>query len=98
MLHRILEPDTAWRAAMLLYGVIHLLDSGFFIVGTLSSKTVSRTQKVAPVIGVCIAVSQLTIGGLGSGVMVEVVYLFTLIWHLVIACMGFANLVFASRN
>jgi len=96
--HRAVDSDTAWRFSMLLYGSVHLLDAGYFVVRTLRSNSRSFIQLVMPILGSCIAVGQLIIGIIGSIVAVEVVYLLVLIWHLAIAGMGFMFLIFASRK
>jgi hypothetical protein len=98
ILHRAFEPAAAWRISMLFYGAAHLADTTFFVLRTRSSKARSRLQKLTPLIGFGMALSQLIIGTLGSIVLVEVVYLFVLVWHLAIAGMGFINLVSASRD
>lgn len=98
ILHRAFEPSLAWRISMMLYGVLHIADAGFFIWKTRSTDTKSYVQHAAPIIGICIAISQVVIAAIGSVIVVEVFYLFVLIWHLAIAGMGFMKLVFASRD
>ena len=95
--HRAFEPPLAWRISMILYGAVHLCDAGFFVLRTRDSTTLSPLQRVAPRIGVVIAVMQLLLVVLGNTIVIEVGYLLVLLWHLAIAGMGFANLVFASR-
>ncbi len=95
--HRAFDSDTAWRLSMLLYGSVHVLDAGYFVVRTLRSHSRSRVQLLMPILGTCIAVVQLIIGVIGSIVLVEVAYLLVLTWHLAIAGMGFVFLIFASR-
>ena len=98
ILHRAFEPISAWRISMLLYGVAHLVDAGFFVLMTRSAHAPSRMQNLAPVLGISIAACQLMVGAIGSMITIEVMYLLVLIWHLAIAGMGFVKLVFASRN
>ena len=98
ILHRALEPSVAWRTAMLLYGFAHLADAGFFTFKTGRLSSPSRVQLLAPWAGVTIAVVQVLLGLFGPIGWVEVGYLLVLIWHLGIAGMGFANLIFASHG
>lgn len=98
ILHRAFEPATAWRTSMLLYGLVHLMDAGFFLLKTRKLNSPSRLQRLAPAIGSAIAVVQLVLGLVGSIKFVELVYLLVLLWHLAIAGMGFVHLIFASRD
>lgn len=98
ILHRAFEPALAWRISMILYGVVHFADAGFFAWKTRSTETKSYVQYAAPIIGICIALSQITTALLAPIIVVELLYLFVLVWHLAIAGMGFMNLVFASRD
>ena len=98
ILHRALPPDLAWRVAMLLYGVVHVVDAGFFALKTRRLRAPSIAQKLAPIAGLIIAVGQLIVGATAPIGWVEVFYLLVLLWHLGIAGMGFINLTFASRG
>jgi hypothetical protein len=98
ILHRALPPDLAWRVAMLLYGVVHVVDAGFFALKTRRLRAPSIAQKLAPLAGLIIAVGQLIVGAMAPIGWVEVFYLLVLLWHLGIAGMGFINLTFASRG
>lgn len=97
ILHRALPPDLAWRVAMLLYGSVHVLDAGFFALKSVRLQAPSTAQKLAPFVGLTIAVGQLFVGAMAPIGWVEVFYLLVLLWHLGIAGMGFINLTFASR-
>lgn len=96
--HRAFEADVAWRISMLLYGFVHLVDAGFFLLKTRQLTKRSRMQTLAPIFGFGIAVVQILVGIMGSIGVVEVAYLLVLVWHLAIAGMGFVNLIFASRD
>lgn len=98
ILHRAFEAPQAWRIAMALYGAGHLFDAGFFVVRTWGSTDLSRLQRVAPRAGIAIAAIQLLLVVIAGTTTIEVAYLVVLIWHLAIAGMGFANLVFAFNN
>ncbi len=98
ILHRAFEPVMAWRISMMLYGAAHLVDAGYFVLRTRSAHAHSQMQNLGPIIGICIAVCQLIIGVIGPIIIVEVMYLFVLIWHLAVAGMGFVKLVFVSRE
>ncbi len=98
ILHRALPPDLAWRVAMLLYGVVHVVDAGFFALKTRRLRAPSIAQKLAPLAGLIIAVGQLIVGAMAPIGWVEVSYLRVLLWHLGLAGMGFINLHFASRG
>ena len=98
ILHRALEPASAWRVSMLMYGFVHIADAGFFVLKTQRVSARSRLQRLAPTIGFGIAVAQIALGFFGSISLVEVAYLLVLVWHLAIAGMGFVNLIFASRD
>ena len=98
ILHRAFEAPQAWRISMALYGMAHLLDAGFFVARTWSSTALSRLQRVAPRAGITIAAIQLLLVVFADTTVIEVAYLLILIWHLAIAGMGFANLVFAFQN
>jgi len=98
ILNRAFDANVAWRISMLLYGGVHLADASFFALKTRNTGARSIIQKLAPMIGIIISVSQLVIGVLASIITVEVVYMFVLLWHLAIAGMGFVKLIFASRD
>ena len=98
ILNRAMDSDTAWRLAMLIYGLIHVADAGFFTMKTRRLRAPSLPQRFAPLIGLSIAISQVLIALLAPVIAVEVAYLIVLVWHLGIAGMGFAHLVFSSRN
>lgn len=98
ILHRALESATAWRLSMLLYGFVHLVDAGFFTVRSVRLESASTVQRLAPAAGFAIAIVQITLCFFGTISLVEVTYLFVLVWHLAIAGMGFVNLIFASRD
>jgi len=90
--------DLGWQIAMLVYGVSHLVDTAYFSLKTSHVITRSATQRLAPIIGVAIAISQLAVGALGPTQIIESLYFFTLLWHLAVAGMGFVKSVFASRD
>ena len=98
ILHRVLPLDLSWRVAMLLYGSVHVIDAGFFVLKTGRLQAPSMAQKLAPLVGLTIAVGQLIVGAMAPIGWVEVFYLLVLLWHLGIAGMGFINLTFASRD
>jgi len=98
ILHRAFEAPQACRIAMGLNGMAHLLDAGFFVVRTWASTALSRLQRTAPRAGIAIAAIQVLLVVIADTTVIEVAYLVVLIWHLAIAGMGFANLVFAFQN
>jgi hypothetical protein len=91
---RVVEPPTSWRWACFAYGTVHLIDVGTFalrlpIDAEFPPRLTSR-------MGVLIALCQLLVATLGSLQACEVTYLTVLVWHLSVAAMGFALLVYSS--
>ena len=91
---RVIEPPTSWRWACAAYGMVHLIDAGTFalrlpIGADLAPRVTSRA-------GVLIALCQLSVAALGSLQACEVTYLIVLVWHLSVAALGFALLVYSS--
>lgn len=98
ILHRAFDPNDAWQFSMIFYGLVHLIDSAYFANRAMNTNAPSRIQKTAPIIGLLIATTQLIVGVYANIILVEVVYLFVLLWHLAIAGMGFLKLVFSSHG
>ena len=48
IVHRAVDSETAWRVSMLLYGFVHILDAGFFMLKAQRSGAPSRLQVVGP--------------------------------------------------
>ena len=82
-----------WKWALAMYGVAHLADVASFLVRQPDG---ARTGPVYA--GFVVALLQLLVAGLGSGVVPELVYSGSILWHLGGAAMGFVFLIWGTRS
>ena len=95
ILVHVLEESLAWRAALLIYGVVHLVDIGSFIIKFPSGAP--TFVKVTITIGLTICFSQLFIAITDQSGLVVFIYFVALAWQLFIAFLGFAMLLYGAR-
>jgi len=91
---RMIEPPGSWRAAVALYGVVHLLDVSTFALRI--PPGLEFGPRLTARLGVAIALAQVLTAVFGSLQVCEVAYLLVLVWHLGVGAMGFAVLVYSS--
>jgi hypothetical protein len=90
ILERVASPP--WRWALSIYGAVHLADVSSFILRRPPQAT--ATHRVTSYLGLLISLVSLAVAALGSPLAAEVTYLGVLVWHLAVASMGFAFLLF----
>jgi hypothetical protein len=95
ILVQILDEPTAWRVALLIYGVVHLMDIGSFVIKLPAG--VPSFVKITLGIGLTIIFSQLFIAISNQSSLVVFIYLVALAWQLFIAFLGFAMLLYGVR-
>ena len=88
----ILDPHAAWRVSIFAYGLVHLLDVASFLRSY--PGVLKPLHRVAAGIGILLSVFKLGFGLLASIDAIQVLYLTTLIWHLVVSGIGFASLLY----
>ena len=93
-----LNLDAAWQVSMLMYGGTHLFDLVYWVRKVWKLEKKSRSYLPSLIVGASIAIYQIIVGLFGSSVLVEVSYLCVLVWHLAIAAMNFADLLFAAQG
>lgn len=98
ILNRSLDLDTTWKLSILMYGATQLLDIVYFSFKQRKLESRQAIHIYSLIVGALIAFYQIIIGLFGSSLIIEVSYLCVLIWHLAIAGMGFANLLFAAQK
>lgn len=96
VLHRALSIDVAWRAALIVYGVVHLIDVSSFLFRF--PDHLPTIPKITSIIGLSIAILQLAIGAANLTGLIELMYLVGLLWQLAISFMGFALLIYNART
>lgn len=98
ILSRAFDSDITWQISILMYGVIHLLDIVSFASKQRKLESRQAIHIYSLIVGALIAIYQIIIGIFGNSLIIEVSYFCVLIWHLAIAGMGFANLLFAAQR
>ena len=96
LLERVVPQPTSWRWALWVYGLYHVVDVSSFILG--SPPQVQIMHRVVQAIGLLIAIGSLIAAAFGSLLVAEVYYISMLIWHLGVAALGFALLIFGGRD
>lgn len=94
ILERLVAQPDSWRIALWVYGIFHVVDVLTFIIGR--PPQLMPIHKVVQALGLLIALGSLIAAALGSLLVAEIYYLCTLIWHLTVAALGFALLIFAD--
>ena len=92
ILRRGIDVPAFWSIALSVYGIAHVAD-----VSTFLFRPVPGESQIPPTIGFALALFSIGVGAFGSATFAEVTYLCVLVWHLSIAGMGFAFLIF-RRN
>ena len=93
LLQRFMAASDFWKWALGFYGLVHVGDVSSFLIRQPTG------APLAPVYaGLAVALTQLSVAAFGSVLMVEAVYLGVLVWHLAIASMGFALLVWGAAD
>lgn len=92
ILERAVAPPASWRLALWAYGLVHLVDVTSFIVQR--PPDVVGVRRIAPIIGLSLALASLCVAAFGSLLLSEIVYLSMLVWHIAVAALGFASLLF----
>jgi hypothetical protein len=95
ILERVIPQPASWRWALWVYGIVHLVDVASFMLR--SPAGVGALHSFLQRVGLLVALSSLLVAGLGSLLFAEVFYLGALVWHLGVAAMGFALLLFDDR-
>jgi Na+/H+ antiporter NhaA len=93
ILQRGIATPSFWNIALAVYGIAHLVD-----VSTFLFRPVHGESQVPPAIGFTLSLFSIGVAALGSATMAEVTYLGVLVWHLGVAGMGFAFLLFRRRD
>ena len=70
ILHRAFDTNDVWRYSMFFYGFVHLVDAAYFANKARIAHAPSRIQKVAPIIGLLIATTQLIVGAYAAIIVV----------------------------
>ncbi|MEH6502621.1 MAG: hypothetical protein V7682_01835 [Cycloclasticus sp.] len=91
-----LNKAETWKYALLIYGVIHLADAGFFLLK--KTKNTSNIFRNFALSGCCVALAQVIIGWFGSAAACETMYLVALVWHLGVIFMAFILLLYQIRE
>lgn len=92
ILERAIEQPASWRVALWAYGLVHLADVSSFILRR--PPEVVGLRRIAQIVGLIFAIASLCIAAFGSLLLAEITYLSMLVWHLGVAAMGFASLLF----
>ena len=93
VLDRAIETPLFWNLALGVYSLVHAVD-----VSTFLFHRVDGESQVPPLLGLVWVLVGFAVAALGSPTAAEVIYLCVLIWHLGIAAMGFAILIFRDRT
>ena len=93
---RVVPQPSSWRWALWVYGLYHVVDVSSFIFWGPSQ--VQVIHRVATTVGLLIAMGSLVAAAFGSLLFVEVYYISMLVWHLGVAAMGFALLIFGGHG
>jgi len=96
VLMQLWEEQTAWRTALLIYGIFHLVDIGSFIIKFPSG--VPWVVKLTTFIGLTIAGLQIYIASVPLSRFVIFIYMVALVWQLFIAFLGFAMMLYGTRT
>lgn len=96
ILERAVEQPASWRIALWCYGLVHLADVASFIARR-PPETVA-THRIAQLVGLSLALVSLAVAAFGSLLLAEIYYLGMLVWHLGVAAMGFALLLFGAPD
>lgn len=91
---RVIEAPESWRWAIAVYGAVHLLDVSTFAVRMPAE--IGFGPRFTATGGILLSIGQLAAATLGSFLVCEIVYLVVLVWHLSVAAMGIALLVYSS--
>jgi MFS family permease len=95
ILVQVLEESIAWRVSLLIYGVVHLMDIGSFIIKLPAG--VPSFVKATIAVGLTIVFSQLFIAITNQSSLMIFIYLVALAWQIFIAFLGFAMLLYGVR-
>jgi len=93
ILQRGIDTPAFWNIALLVYGLAHAVD-----VSTFLFRPIPGESQIPPIIGFALALLSVVVAALGSRTSAEVTYLCVLVWHLAVAGMGFAILVFRRHG
>ena len=96
VLERVIEQPASWRIALWAYGLVHLADVSSFMLRR--PATVVGLRRVAQIVGLALAIGSLGVAAFGSLLLSEITYLSMLVWHLAVAAMGFASLLFDDSD
>ena len=90
--HILLDEELAWQSALLIYGIVHIVDILTFVIRF--AKQVPTANRILPIFGMVIAVSQVLVALLAGPQLMELTYLVALVWHLFVAFISFVILVY----
>jgi len=93
VLQRALDAPSFWNIALSVYSLVPAAD-----VSTFLFRPVVGESQLPPIIGLGLALLSLAVAAFGSSTLAEVTYLCVLVWHLGVAAMGFAFLIFRDRS
>jgi len=93
ILQRAISTPAIWNLALFVYGFAHAVD-----VSTFLFRPVPGESQIPPAIGFALALFSVAVAALGSATFAEVTYLCVLVWHLGVAGMGFAFLIFRRHS
>ena len=88
-----IDTPRLWNVALAVYGVAHVIDVATFLL-----RPVRGESQIPPILGLVIALACIAVAAFGSALAAEIAYLAQLVWHLVIAGMGFAILIFRRQG
>ena len=91
-----LEVDDVWKYGLWAYGLLHMGDVSFFLFNM--TKETPVVFRNAGICGELVAISQIGIAWQGDSIAREMMYMFTLIWHLGIVFMAFILLLYQIRK
>jgi len=89
VLNRAIDTPAFWNIALGVYGAVHAVD-----VSTFLFRAVPGESQIPPTIGLAIALASMAVAVMASPRFAEVTYLCALVWHLGVAGMGFALLLY----
>ena len=93
ILQRGIDSPAFWNLALAVYGFVHMVD-----VSTFLFRPVPGESQIPPIIGLALALFSIAVAALGSATLAEITYLSVLVWHLAVAGMGFAFLIFRRHS
>ena len=90
--HIIFDDELAWKSALLIYGIAHVVDILSFVIRF--AKEMPQVNRILPIFGMMVALSQIFVALLGGPALIELIYLVALVWHLFVAFISFVILVY----